>query len=216
MRSQELDLSKYDTTKPGTGYLPIYDQFFSALAHMPMNVLEIGILHGGSLLLWHDYFDHPESKITGIDQKLPAIKLPHRVNMFPGDQTDVDFLAAVAKVRAPCGFDIIIDDASHEGRKSSISFWQLFQHLKPGGYYVLEDWGTGYWNRWPDGVHDYGYTQSTKPKDPMPSHQHGMVGFLKQLIDYQGKPARDSNGSIFAAIHVFYCLAIIQKNHEEK
>jgi len=33
------------------------------------------------------------------------------------------------------------------------SFWHFFQHhLKPGGLYVIEDWGTGYWSDWPDGA----------------------------------------------------------------
>src|SRR5438309_8699047 len=50
---------------------------------------------------------------------------------------------------APEGFDVIIDDCSHIGELTRISFWHLFEHhLKPGGLYVIEDWSTGYWDSW--------------------------------------------------------------------
>ena len=50
------------------------------------------------------------------------------------------------------GFDIIIDDASHIGELTKATFWHLFdRHLKPGGLYAIEDWGTGYLDDFPDG-----------------------------------------------------------------
>ena len=50
----------------------------------------------------------------------------------------------VARKTAPEGFDIIIDDASHFGDLTKIAFWHLlYNHLKPSGLYVIEDWGTG-------------------------------------------------------------------------
>jgi hypothetical protein len=53
---------------------------------------------------------------------------------------------------APDGFDIIIDDCSHIGEFTALSFWHLFdRHLKPGGLYVIEDWGAGYMRGTPDG-----------------------------------------------------------------
>ena len=56
--------------------------------------------------------------------------------------------------RAPDGFDVVIDDAAHVGQLARISFWHIFEHhLKPGGYYFIEDWGTGYWPEYPDGRH---------------------------------------------------------------
>jgi len=67
------------------------------------------------------------------------------------------FLSEVACKTAPEGFDIIIDDASHLGKLTKIAFWHLFEtHLKGGGFYVIEDWGTGYWSDWPDGMSMWG------------------------------------------------------------
>ena len=35
---------------------------------------------------------------------------------------------------------------------TKMAFWHLFDnHLKPNGLYVIEDWGTSYWDDWPDG-----------------------------------------------------------------
>ena len=44
-------------------------------------------------------------------------------------------------------------DKAHIGELTRISFRHLFDnHLKPGGLYVIEDWSTGYWDSWFDGV----------------------------------------------------------------
>ena len=42
--------------------------------------------------------------------------------------------------------DLIIDDASHEYENSKVCFQELFGYLRPGGKYVIEDWG---WLHWP-------------------------------------------------------------------
>ncbi len=58
-----LGLSKYYTDK--IHYLKWYDPLFSPLLDETVKLLEIGIYHGGSLLLWKDYF--PNGQITGAD-----------------------------------------------------------------------------------------------------------------------------------------------------
>ncbi|MDQ6652302.1 MAG: hypothetical protein M3Y84_06125 [Acidobacteriota bacterium] len=67
-------------------------------------------------------------------------------------QQDTDLVDLIARETAPEGFDVIIDDCSHIGELTRISFWHLFQnHLKPGGLYVIEDWSASYWDSWFDG-----------------------------------------------------------------
>jgi hypothetical protein len=78
---------------------------------------------------------------------------------------------------------VIIDDCSHIGALSRISFWHLFErHLKRGGIYAIEDWGTGYWNSWPDGASVNLVSNGTVEG----GHTAGMVGFIKELIDEAG------------------------------
>lgn len=141
--------------------------------------------------MWRDYFR--KGSIIGIDINLPkTMKLPSRIHLFEGGQEDIHFLAHVAKKVAPEGYDVIIDDASHIGEFTKKSFWYLFdQQLKPGGVFIIEDWGTGYWDNWPDGssldlnLYEQGQDIAIS-KMPFPCHSFGMVGFIKQLIDEQG------------------------------
>jgi hypothetical protein len=182
MRSEELNLAAYDTDKIQHHYLEVYDPILSRWAEKEVKLLEIGVFKGGSLQLWRDYF--PKGTIVGIDLELPPEFIPgERIQLFKGSQADTEFLSQVATSTAPEGFDIIIEDASHIGQLSKTTFWHLFQHhLKPGGLYAIEDWGTGYFDDFPDG-------QKFDPKpsalDPFPCHSHGMVGFVKELVDEQ-------------------------------
>jgi hypothetical protein len=75
----------------------------------------------------------------------------------------------------------------------------LDQHLKPGGLYAIEDWGTGYLDDFPDGRKFQpkpsirAHLRSLLPrrlgkkmKVPFPCHSYGTVGFVKELVDEQG------------------------------
>jgi SAM-dependent methyltransferase len=148
-----LDASRYDTDKAQhTHYLRKYEEYFSPLAGLEIRLLELGVYKGGSLLLWRDYFER--GLIVGLD--LQPIKLDDpsgRIRIYEGMQQDRDLLDRIARETAPEGFDVIIDDCSHIGELTRISFWHLFDnHLKPGGIYVIEDWSTGYWDSFFDGV----------------------------------------------------------------
>ncbi len=117
-----------------------------------MAVLELGVLRGGSLRLWRDYFR--KGTIVGLDRARVAVDDPERrIQIYQGSQDDTALLTRIAREHAPAGFDLIIDDASHVAALTRRSFWHLFEHhLKPGGLYVIEDWGMGYWSDWPDGA----------------------------------------------------------------
>jgi SAM-dependent methyltransferase len=221
-RSDKLNLARYDTDKIHNRYLEMYDPIFEPWLQKPINLLEIGVYKGGSLHLWRDYF--PFAQITGIDLNLPQeFVAGERIQVFQGSQTDKNFLSSMAEMRAPEGFDIIIDDASHVGEWTRQSFWHLFEHhLKPGGLYIIEDWGTGYWWDWPDGWHyrvngrkdrilDWLRSRSRSfLRIPFSNHSFGMVGFVKQLVDEQGA-ADWSLGSLHGKIRRksrFECVLI--------
>lgn len=238
MRSKELSLEHYDTDKISHQYLERYDPVFQDWVDKSVSLLELGVLNAGSVQLWRDYF--PQGTITGIDLKLPSDFKPlDRIQLYQGSQSDLPFLNHVASQAAPQGFDIIIDDASHLGAISKISFWHLFDnHLKPGGIYVIEDWGTGYWDDWPDGQHldtrAYAKPERIKRnfltkvinrlgiksrKQSMPCHSYGMVGFIKQLVDEQGASDASRNsqyatsvrGSKFESMLVTPSIVFVRK-----
>lgn len=163
---------KYDTDK-SDHYLDNYLRHFSSFQDEEIKLLELGVFHGGSLLLWRDFFS--KGRIFGLDCEPSQLDdKTGRIRVFKGRQEDTELLDQIAKEVAPDGFDIIIDDASHIGELTRTSFWHLFDnHLKPGGFYVIEDWGTGYWESWADG----------KRYVPGRHHTFGMVGFIKELVD---------------------------------
>jgi hypothetical protein len=168
MTIKSLDASKYDTDKADhTHYLRNYEEYFHPLVDKEVRLLELGIYKGGSLLLWRDYFER--GLIVGLDLQTVEVSDPSgRIRTYEGRQQDTELLDRIAKENAPEGFDIIIDDCSHIGELTRISFWHLFDnHLKVGGLYVIEDWSTGYWDGWFDGV-AFGYRSNSK--DFAPAH----------------------------------------------
>lgn len=208
LRSHALDLTKYNTDKIPNGFLSFYDPIFSPLTQSSVNLLELGVLDGGALQLWRDYF--PTGKVLGIDRVIPAhLADEERILLFEGEQDDLSVLDQ-AGASCPEGFDFIIDDASHVAAPTRTSFWHLFDnYLKPGGWYFIEDWGTGYWENWPDG-------QAYRPGQ---NHAAGMVGFVKSLVDEVGAHDRSrawydqswTENSRFAQITFVPAIAAIQK-----
>ena len=212
-----LDPGEYHTDKKLlTHYLRNYERVFEPWCDKPVALLELGVYRGGSLKMWSDYFR--DSTLVGLDMGRVEVDDPTgQIRTFQGEQQNTRLLDEIAAQCAPDGFDIIIDDCSHVGAPTRASFWHLFpRHLKPGGVYVIEDWGTGYWPMYPDGDRlrqrqplrgrladgiasiRYGRTLSANvdrvlnklQREAYPhrlrSHDHGMAGFVKQLVDECG------------------------------
>ena len=153
MDNRALDASAYDTDKAAhPHYLRSYEQYFGPLLGKEIRLLELGVYKGGSLLLWRDYFER--GLIVGLDlQPVTLDDSSGRIFVYQGMQQDTALLDRIASENAPEGFDVIIDDCSHIGELTRISFWHLFDnHLKPGGLYVIEDWSASYWDSWFDGA----------------------------------------------------------------
>jgi SAM-dependent methyltransferase len=177
-------------------YLPTYEQLMAPLRSRSFTLLELGIWTGQSLEMWRDAF--PLATIIGVDLTPLDLQLGSRVHIIQGDQADAALMQRLRKDYAPDGFDVIIDDASHYGITTARSLQALYaEHLRPGGLYCIEDWGTGYLPNWPDGgqlvssigiEHLDSSTLSMRPEVsapiPMPSHNIGMVGLVKRLIDH--------------------------------
>ena len=200
--------SPYYVHKP-EHYFQVYEWYWHAIRDQPVSVLEVGIHKGGSLQLWRDYF--PNGQIHGIDCLPLKLKLGERVTLHQADQHDVGSMEAVAKKAGP--FDIVIDDASHIGKLSLNTFLALFPSVKPNGLYIIEDWGTGYWEQWPDGAKPANDGNFVVEGHVMPSHQNGMVGFVKQLIDLCNTLDRTegAQGSQISSMEIMPGLVVMRK-----
>jgi len=131
-------------------YCRKYEKYFSFKRDEPLTILEIGVLKGESLRMWKEYY--PQSQIIGIDIE-PASKLyseEERIIIEIGSQTDPEFLKTISQKYGP--FDMILDDGSHVNSDVIYSFQYLFDSVKPGGIYVVEDTCTSYWESYGGGL----------------------------------------------------------------
>lgn len=174
----------------------MYEQLLAPLREQRFSLLELGVWKGDSLEMWRDAF--PRATVVGLDLRPPDIDLGPRVRTIQGDQTDAALLGQVRADHALDGFSVIIDDASHIGSLSAGSLQALYaRHLRPGGFYIIEDWGTGYMSTWPDGAEPSrmvstdgldrtpGPSRDGEPESSaLPSHDAGMIGLVKRLIDH--------------------------------
>jgi 23S rRNA U2552 (ribose-2'-O)-methylase RlmE/FtsJ len=133
----------YTTNLNGTdkntvhNYLFFYNKLFKNMRMQSLNILEIGILSGASLVAWSEYFQN--SKIYGVDIDLTRIKFEFndRIQIFQGNSSDNTIYTTLKNT---VGYmDIIIEDASHslEDQLKAIEYTTIL--LKKGGLLILED-----------------------------------------------------------------------------
>ncbi|HEY7829700.1 MAG TPA: hypothetical protein VIC06_03955 [Solirubrobacteraceae bacterium] len=234
-RTGWLRLPKRETADPvvkPAPYLPIYEQLLAPLRDQSFTLLELGVWGGDSLQMWRDAF--PRATIVGVDLGPPDLQLGPRVHVLRGDQSDAELMRRLREEYAPAGFEVIIDDASHLGVTTARSLQALYsEHLRPGGLYCIEDWGTGYLPDWHDGgrlgepvsIAGLDGTTVSAPVEqagpaPMPSHDVGAVGVVKRLVDHAasgtlrlGQP--DLVGEVLAieSMTVWDGIVALRKSH---
>jgi demethylmacrocin O-methyltransferase len=169
-------------------YADRYRSFLRPFRSEAITLLEIGILKGGSLRLWRRFL--PKARIVGIDLELPDLDLPG-VEMHRGDQSDEEFLESL--ISRYGGFDVVIDDGSHVGTHVRTSFRVLFPALRPGGWYVIEDLETSYWESHEGGP---------------PGSPGTAVDLVKSLVD---RTQIDSGDRDIAELHIFEGIAFVRK-----
>jgi demethylmacrocin O-methyltransferase len=129
------------------GYTRAYERHFAPFRQSPVVLLEIGIGGGASLRTWRDYF--PRGKVFGLDVADCKPLEAHGVWTFQGSQADEDVLERLLFRTGP--LDVVIDDGSHRWSDQIASFRKLYPHVTPGGYYVVEDLHTSYWDQYRSG-----------------------------------------------------------------
>ena len=82
--------SPYKSIKVSS-YFKSYESLFSQYRGKEITFVEIGILNGGSLFMWRDYFG-PKARIIGVDLNPNAKKWEKDgFEIFIGNQTDKKF-----------------------------------------------------------------------------------------------------------------------------
>lgn len=121
--------------KGESGYGSIYSKIIRDLPPVS-NVLEIGVLGGGSHRAWAALF--PEASIFGLDIDPTYVIEDGRIRTYVADQLRVDQLLDVAQKMPNC-FELVVDDGWHQPEAGLKSLSVFLPRLAPGGYFVVED-----------------------------------------------------------------------------
>ena len=133
--------SPYRSIKHST-YFEVYDHLFLPYKGKPITFVEIGVLGGGSLFMWRDYFG-PQARIIGVDLSPNASKWQeHGFEIFIGSQSDPHFWN---NFKAQVGrLDLVLDDGGHTYEQQIVTVESLLDAMNDGGLLVVEDTHTSY------------------------------------------------------------------------
>ena len=191
--------SKFKSIKHST-YFEVYDELFSKFRNKKITFVEIGILGGGSLFMWRNFFG-PKARIIGIDLNPDAKKwTKYGFEVFIGDQSDISFWKKFKKKVGK--IDIILDDGGHRYIDQITSIECNLNNIKDNGLIVIEDTHTSYLSGFGD-------------------KKYSLINYIKNKIDrINHKSHRLKNTSpkeIISSIKVYESIvAIFIKNKQRQ
>ena len=123
-------------------YFQAYEELLDKYVGKEITFVEIGVLHGGSLFMWREYFGK-KAKIIGIDLNPNAKKLEKNgFDIYIGSQSDKNFWKSFFNKVG--NIDVLLDDGGHENHQQIITMSQTIPHIKDGGTLITEDTHTSY------------------------------------------------------------------------
>jgi hypothetical protein len=125
---------RFATDKITHGYLPAYLRIAAALGPQAL-VCEVGVQDGHGLDMLQALF--PDGIVAGVDSN-PGSTWPDGTMRIVCNQADPALPARLARVSPQ--WNLIVDDASHDGKLTAVTFGLLWPLVAPGGFYVVEDW----------------------------------------------------------------------------
>jgi hypothetical protein len=134
-----FDFFGSDKGMHGHRYGEFYESKLAFLRDKPITLLEIGLKNGGrpdscpSLEAWRTYL--PKARIVGLDIRDFRGCGDSSYGIYFGDQGDESILRVMDAMEG--GFDIVVDDGSHETRDIMKTFDVLFPRTRL--FYFIED-----------------------------------------------------------------------------
>lgn len=138
---ESFEKSPYFSTKYKK-YFSVYDLLFSGYRDQEITFIEIGVLQGGSLFMWRDFFG-PKARIIGIDLNPDAKRWEeHGFEIYIGDQSQPVFWQDFKK--SVPNFDVLLDDGGHTNLQQLVTLFETSKIVNPQGLIVIEDTHTSY------------------------------------------------------------------------
>lgn len=131
-------------------YFDIYERHFDRFREKKPVMLEIGIMGGGSVAMWREYFG-PGCQIIGLDINQQCKQHEdEQIDIFIGSQDDPKVIADIFE-KYP-HIDIVLDDGSHFSPHMIQTFQLVYNRMSPQGVYLVEDTHANYWPDWNGGL----------------------------------------------------------------
>jgi hypothetical protein len=125
-----------------SSYFFVYDHIFKEFVNKEITFVEIGVLNGGSLLMWRNFFG-PNARIIGIDLNPAAQKSESDgFEIYIGNQANENFWEETLKQIGQ--IDILLDDGGHTYKQQVVTANCVLPFIKNGGLLVTEDTITSY------------------------------------------------------------------------
>jgi len=154
--------TKFGTDKVNSHhYERMYEHRLAPLRNQHVKFLEIGLGcnmnygPGASYYTWLEYFPDVDLYYIEYDARCADAWANKTTDatIFVGDQADVSFLEQVIQ-KSGGNFDVIIDDGGHNMTQQRTSLHVLWDAIKPGGVYFVEDLKTSYIPKYGGGTLD--------------------------------------------------------------
>jgi predicted O-methyltransferase YrrM len=119
-----------------------YDAIFRKVKDESMNIAELGILEGGSIRMWQEYFKN--ANIYGFDNSYQYISQfrkkfnNNRISLSHIDVTNRESIASTF-VTLNMMYDLIIEDTTHQFEDQIRVIENIYTYMKPGGMLIIED-----------------------------------------------------------------------------
>jgi cephalosporin hydroxylase len=181
-----------------------YAHFFASRSFRCQRLLELGMWEGGSLAFWFETL-RPD-KVIGIDisdrkdspyfQRYVSDRdVRERVKTYwRVSQADKPTVREIVRKEFDGPLDLVIDDASHIYEPTLSSFQTLFPLIRPGGFYIIEDWA---WEHWPD----------CYVEDRSRDNDEGLSDLVSQLVQAAG-----TSDTMIKSVTVYQGFAAVERS----
>ena len=126
-------------------YFQVYEELFNKYVGKKITFVEVGVLQGGSLFMWREYFGK-EARIIGVDLHPNAKELEkHGFEIYVGSQSDnnfwKNFYDKIGKI------DILLDDGGHVNDQQIVTLSESVNNVNDDGIIITEDVHTSYFKK---------------------------------------------------------------------
>jgi hypothetical protein len=135
--------SPYLSLKHST-YFQVYEELLSQYKNKAFTFVEVGVLNGGSLFMWREFFGD-KARIIGIDLNPLAKKWEKDgFEIHIGSQSNPEFWDEFFKDVGM--IDVLLDDGGHTEEQQIVTTSKCAPFINDGGMLIVEDVHTSYLN----------------------------------------------------------------------